>query len=378
MSSDKSIPFPLIQEGEWFMRICNACRYCEGYCPVFPALERRLTFAEGDLNYLANLCHNCGSCYDACQYAPPHEFALNFPRILAEIRGETYKKYAWPGCLAGLFHRNGLAVSLITAASLALFLLAMAVFVGPSVLLSAHPVRQGAFYAVLSHTGMALPFEAVSLFVLTALGMGFARFWRDTGERLSALGNPIVLGRAAMDVLRLTHLNGGGEGCIYPDAGPSLARRRFHHLTFYGFLLCFAATTVAAIYHYVVGWEAPYPFWSAPVLLGTVGGLGLLIGPAGLLWLKGKRNPVLSDQKQHGMDIGFLVLLFLTSLTGLLLLALRETPAMGLLLAVHLGMILGLFLTLPYGKFTHAIYRSAALVRYAIEESRPMPKLSAD
>ena len=41
--------------------------------------------------------------------------------------------------------------------------------------------------------------------------------------------------------------------------------------------------------------------------------------------------------RSFGMDVGFLVLLFFTSLTGLLLLILRETPAMGTLLAVHLG-----------------------------------------
>ncbi len=360
------------------MRICNACRYCEGYCAVFPALERRLTFAEGDLNYLANLCHNCGSCYDACQYAPPHEFALNFPRILAEIRGATYQKYAWPGFLAGLFRRNGLAVSLITGISLGLFLLGMAIHGGPLALVVSHGLGEGAFYAVVPHTAMVVIFGAVSLAVLTAFVVGLVRFWRDTEEGFRALVDPVALGRAVMDVLRLKNLDGGGEGCIYPDGPPSLTRRRFHHLTFYGFLLCFAATTVAAAYHYVFDWPAPYAFWSAPVLLGTAGGVGLLIGPAGLLWLKIHRNPVLSDEGQTGMDIAFLALLFLTSLTGLLLLALRETAAMGGLLAAHLGMILGLFLTMPYGKFAHAVYRFAALVRFEIEESRPLPKYGPD
>ncbi|HYL79392.1 MAG TPA: hypothetical protein VEU07_01185, partial [Candidatus Acidoferrum sp.] len=118
--------------------------------------------------------------------------------------------------------------------------------------------------------------------------------------------------------------------------------------------------------------------WSVPVLLGTLGGVGLVIGPVGLLWLKGKRDPELSDQNQTGMDIGFLVLLLLTSLTGLLLLLLRETPAMGVLLAVHLGFVLGLFLSMPYGKFVHAVYRAAALLRYAIEESRPTPKFGSE
>jgi citrate/tricarballylate utilization protein len=225
---------------------------------------------------------------------------------------------------------------------------------------------------------MVLIFGVVSLFVLAAFVVGFVRFWRDIGEPFGVFLNPAALRRAAIDVLRLKNLDGGGEGCIHPDEQPSFARRRFHHLTFYGFLLCFAATSVAAIYHYVFGWHAPYSFWSLPVLLGTAGGVGLLIGPAGLLWLRTKRSPLMSDPEQAGMDVGFLVLLFLTSLTGLVLLFLRETPAMGILLALHLGTVLGLFLTMPYGKFAHAIYRTAALVRYAIEESRPLPKLAPD
>ena len=75
-----------------------------------------------------------------------------------------------------------------------------------------------------------------------------------------------------------------------------------------------------------------------------------------------------SETRSHGRS--FLALLFLSSLTGLLLLALRETGAMGWLLAIHLGVVLGLFLTLPYGKFVHGIYRSAALVRSALEAAR--------
>ena len=75
-----------IAHGEHVMTVCNACRYCEQFCPVFPAMENRLTFAEADLAYLANLCHNCGECLYACQYAPPHEFGINVPRTMAEIR----------------------------------------------------------------------------------------------------------------------------------------------------------------------------------------------------------------------------------------------------------------------------------------------------
>jgi citrate/tricarballylate utilization protein len=60
-------------------------------------------------------------------------------------------------------------------------------------------------------------------------------------------------------------------------------------------------------------------------------------------------------------------MLLLVSVTGLLLLALRDTGAMGILLAVHLGFVLGLFFSLPYGKFVHGLYRFLALVKYAGE-----------
>src|SRR3990172_8434537 len=105
---------PLVN-GERIMRICNACCYCEGYCAVFPAMERRLQFTPSDLNYLANLCHNCGECHYPCQYSPPHEFDVNVPRSFAEIRARTYRQYAWPAPLAAMFARNGLAVSLVLA-----------------------------------------------------------------------------------------------------------------------------------------------------------------------------------------------------------------------------------------------------------------------
>ena len=96
----------------WQLDVCNACRYCEGYCAVFPALERRLEFSEGDVHYLANLCHNCGACLYACQYAPPHEFGINVPRTLAQIRLRSYEDYCWPQMLAVMFRRHSVATAI--------------------------------------------------------------------------------------------------------------------------------------------------------------------------------------------------------------------------------------------------------------------------
>ena len=69
---------------------------------MFPAMEKRMQFASGDLRYLANLCHDCRECYYACQYAPPHEFKLNVPGAMAAVRKQSYAEYAWPGFMVNI------------------------------------------------------------------------------------------------------------------------------------------------------------------------------------------------------------------------------------------------------------------------------------
>jgi citrate/tricarballylate utilization protein len=371
-SQPGKLTLDILQDGERVMRICNACRYCEGFCAVFPAMERRMEFGEQDLLYLANLCHDCGECYYSCQYAPPHEFALHFPHTLAEIRRQTYRSYAWPGALKGLFGRNGLALLLGALLLPLLFFGGLYGTATPEVFFAAHSDAEGAFHRVLGHGPMIAIFSVLGLGVAAAFVIGLARFWRDLGEPLGTLLDVRALAQAMKDAATLRYLDGGGDGCAYPSEVPATSRRTYHHLTFYGFLFCFAATTVAAIYHNVFGWYAPYSITSLPVVLGIIGGLGLLIGPVGLLRLKLIRDPETQDTRQSGMDTAFLVMLFLTSLTGFLLLILRQSAAMGTVLAIHLGIVAGLFITMPYGKFVHGIYRTAVLVLHALEKRRPV------
>ncbi len=347
------------------MQICNACRYCEGFCAVFPAMTRRLEFGQADVHYLANLCHNCGACLHACQYAPPHEFAVNVPRAMAVVRADTYAAYAWPAPLGALYRRNGLTLSLATAAGLALFLV-LALARNGTLL---HAPLAGNFYAVFPHNLMVQLFGAVFGFAVIALAIGCIRFWRSISP---GAASGLAVAEAAHDALRLKYLGGGhGEGCNNEDDAFSLWRRRFHHLTFYGFMLCFASTSVATLYHYLLKLQAPYALSSLPVLLGIAGGIGLLAGPAGLLWLNLRRHPDHGDRAQKPMDRGFIALLFFTSLTGLALMIWRDSGAMALLLAIHLGVVMALFATLPYGKFAHGVYRCAALLKFAIEKRQP-------
>jgi citrate/tricarballylate utilization protein len=350
-----------LREADRLMTICNACRYCEGLCAVFPAMEMRRTFGAGDLNYLANLCHQCGACYTDCQYSPPHEFNVNVPAALAKLRNESYAVYVWPSALSDAFARNGLVVTLMAAASVAAFIIGFVAFVDPAALFSA---QAGNFYKVMPHNAMVALFGAVTLYAIAALTISLRAFWLDINSDVPRSGG---LTQATSDSAQLRYLGGGGGGCTSESERPSAQRRIFHHFTFYGFLFCFAATSVATVYHYAFGWHAPYEFTSLPVLLGIIGGIGLLIGPAGLFVLACQRQSALTDPAHRGMDTAFLAMLFLTSLTGFLLMIGRETPAMGVLLAIHLGVVLGLFLSLPYGKFVHGLYRFLALKKYATE-----------
>ncbi len=354
-----------LAEADRLMTVCNSCRYCEGLCAVFPAMELRRTFPDGDLNYLANLCHGCGACYYDCQFAPPHEFDVNVPRNFAELRADSYRAYAWPRAFAGLFARNGLWISLIAASSVAAFILGFVAYRDPAVVFGVH-TGPGAFYRLMPHNAMVLLFGAAFLYAGVAIALGMRAFWRDIGRPLS-VRDPVPLLQAVRDAGSLRYLDGGGVGCHNDGERPTDRRRLHHHLTFYGFLLCFAATSVATLYHYAFGRVAPYPWYDLPVVFGTLGGIGLVIGPLGLLAAYWRRDGDLRDAPRLGMDVGFILMLLLTSLTGLALLILRETAAMGMLLALHLGVVFALFITMPYGKFVHGLYRFLALVRYAQE-----------
>lgn len=361
----------VIEEGRRVMQICNACRYCEGFCAVFPSMEKRFDFTSGDLKYLANLCHDCRECYYSCQYSPPHEFQLNVPKAFAAIRRQTYRDYAWPGFMVALFGDSIRALVISAVVIPLLFVIGLLLFSGPGAAFSAYSVVEGSFYQLVSHSMMVWGFGAVTLFAIVAMAMGWMQFRTDIADSGGSRTGMRTLMHALHDVMKLRYLGGAdGEGCAYPDERASNLRRRFHHLTFYGFLLCFAATSTATIYHYLLHYPAPYPFFSLPVMFGFVGGIMLLIGPAGLFWLKRIRDPEPAETLQTRMDIAFLLLLFSTSLTGLLLLFLRETVLMGIILVIHLGLVMGLFLTMPYGKFVHGIYRFGALIKYAKEEGK--------
>lgn len=355
-----------IRDARRQMEVCNACRYCESYCAVFPAMAQRRDFTSGDLTHLANLCHGCRGCYHACQFAPPHPFEINIPATFATIRQESYAEHAWPPAMGRLFERNGSWVVLAATLGATLALLLAVALKDPTVLFS--PQRgTGAFFRIIPLWLINLLAGGSFAFALVALAMGGLRYWRGTA---GGAGRPVTAAPArdaAIDILTLRNLSGGGHGCNDLDDGFTQRRRWLHHAMFYGFLLCFAATCTGAVYHHLFGWHSPHAFLSLPVQLGTWGGVLLCLGTAGLIHTKIVTDPGPVAARLVGGEYAMLGLLFLIGATGLLLLALRHTGAMGMLLALHLGLVIAFFVVLPYSKMVHGLYRGLALLRHAME-----------
>jgi len=351
----------LLAEAQRQFLICSACRYCEGYCATFPAIEGRTEFTAADVGYIANLCHDCRACSQACMYGEPHEFAVNIPKLLGAVRLETY--HAGKSGRATLVAAAGALVVLLGALSLA----------GRWDAVMRPQLGVGAFYAVVPYLWMLVPALVLTGWGAFVLGRAAAQLVRDVAPNLRPAARDWL--GALNDGLALVYLRGGGDGCYYPaQDAPSSARRVFHIVLVLGVGLAFAATLAAAFMQEVLKLLPPYALLSVPVVLGTLGGACMLAGGIGLLLLK--VHPVArtgAAPEMTKLDIVFLVTLVVVAATGLLLLALRDTAAMGWLLAVHLAAVAALFVTAPYGKFLHVPLRLAALLVFRIEESRRPP-----
>ena len=345
------------------IKVCNACRYCEGFCPVFPALQSQQQWQSADLDYLANLCHNCGACYHSCQYAQPHQLNINIPQKLAQHRLRNYLQFATPQKINLLFQKHILAVVVALLISLGLVVFAVK-FENPNFNWFYNSNFQGDFYRVISHKTMVLLAVASLLFSTISIIFSCFKYAKNIGLRFRNLSVSGVV-KTVIAAASLKHLGGGqGQGCNSSSEVFSNVRRVMHHFTAYGFLLCFAATSVATIYHYVFGLLAPYAYLSVPVILGTVGGVAIVIGTIGQFSLKIKAHSATKDSNQSILDYLFIVLLFLVSITGLALLVWRGSNYMGMLLVVHLATVFCFFAIIPFSKFVHLTYRFIALLKY--------------
>ncbi|MDE3100675.1 MAG: tricarballylate utilization 4Fe-4S protein TcuB [Chloroflexota bacterium] len=365
----------VVEEAKRQLTVCNACRYCEGYCAVFRALVRRSVVDDKDIPFLADLCHDCRGCYQACMFTPPHKFAVNVPLTLSEARLETYAAYAWPQRLGAWFRRSTV-VSAVAGVVGLLAMLAVALLSGGPARLMRADTAGGSFYQIIPFAAMVVPALALSIWALLVLILGSIAYVRGTGARFS-LALSAASWEALGDAITLRWLNGAGDGCYYPDEERTSGMRRvLHSLVLWGFVSAFVATVAASIEQDLLGIQPPFDVLSIPVVLGTTGGVAMVVGTTGLLVQKARSPRDLLAGDMRTMDVAFIVAIDVVSITGLLLLALRGTPLLSAMLVLHLAPLTTLYVTAPYGKLTHAVYRILALLQdhveaYALEGPAP-------
>ncbi len=336
------------------MQICNACRYCENLCAVFPAMTDMRDFDTPSLDYLANLCHQCGACFEACQYAPPHPFAVNVKQALSEQRADSYARVSPSRRIWTLVQRHGAIAGVALAALFSIILIIATAWTSSASLLVNH---DGNFYALMPHGVMA--FLGLVSFAFGVLGSILAahRFQRDAGAKLDR-----VAWRGALrDATTLRYL--GDDLCGAERLLLKRWQKHLHHFMTGGFLLCFVSTSLGTLAHYVLDSPAPYPWYSLTGLTGSVGGLAMLLGTTGLIGLKMYR-PAQGDDATRAMDVGLVTLLWGVAATGLLLRFAGDSSVMGLVLMVHLGFVFAFFVTLPFSKMIHIPLRLLALARF--------------
>jgi citrate/tricarballylate utilization protein len=355
----------LFAEAERQLNICNSCRYCAGYCPVWPALELRTQLEVADITHLANLCHDCQDCFTACMYSPPHEFAVNPPHVFAQVREETYATYVWPGNVpVTLRGRRGLLAALLASGILVAVL---GLLTGKSSVVSGSHPRSP--YELIPHIALLIVALAPAIFTVVVMARSVWTYWRVIGGTTAGLLDAAAWTRTFGQAATLRHQTGGPEGCSYPDGEPAGARRRFHHLLAYGFLLTLVSTTSAFVLETFLDSAPPYSWVSVPVLTGVIGGVGASVGCVGLLVLKRRADVLQSTESMRKADYALLWALLALMVSGLAVLVLRTTPLFAPVLALHLTTIIAAFAIAPYTKFFHWVYRVLS-IQYDNLESR--------
>jgi citrate/tricarballylate utilization protein len=355
----------LVAEASRQLTICNACRYCEGFCAVFPALERRSVLGTADISQLANLCHDCRACFDACMYTSPHMFELNVPRVLSSVRVRDYQRYLWPRRFpAGLAGWRGLVLMVLATCALVVLVAVTHAGLRGIVAQGGGPASP---YALIPYGTLLVIILVPALFAVVVIVAAGRRYWSEIGGAPAGWHARPVL-RAFWYSATLHYLKGGGADCSYPDEHvPSPVRRRLHALVAYGFGLCVVSTAAAAVMQDILRQSPPYGWLSVPVLTGTAGGVSMAIGCGCLVSIKMRAAKELASAQMTIKDYGFLAALGFLAVSGIATLLTRSTGAFGPVFLIHLAAVILATAAAPYSKFVHFMFRILALIHDGLE-----------
>ncbi len=365
ISSGRAFREELLRRGGGDAARCFQCATCSSVCdlatPEMAFPRPQILWAQWGLadRLLADpgiwLCHQCNDCTARCpRDARPGD-------ALQAIRSLAIEKLGAPRFMARVVGRAGATWPILLGLPVLLWALLVQAFGGfararaPLAFTDAVPVWM--IYSVFLPAGA---------FALAAAAVGARRCWAAWGAGASRNG-PLLRGLAGVAGDILGHRRFGICGAARP-------RQTGHLLLAWGFAGALLTTTFLGVAMDVFGVKTPLPQLHPIKILGNLSAVLMVVG---LVWLLASR---LADSRAAGASRAFdvfflaLVVLLVFSGVGAQLGRLYLSPPLALALYVlHLGMVLSLFLTFPFSKFAHALYRTLAMAHERLTAQRRSP-----
>jgi len=346
----------LLERGGETAARCYQCATCSSVCELAPAEapfpRRQMLWTQWGLaDRLAGdpavwLCHQCNDCTAHCpRDARPGD-------ILQVVRGLVVESLAFPRGLGQLVASARKTWPLLFGVPL-LFWIVLLATTGQL----QPPADFHAYDQIVPHAMLYSVFFPLAGFVTLAAFVSGRRYWQMMGQA-APRSKSFFSGVLATVVDICTHKRFG-------SCGTARFRRMGHLLLFWGFVGAAVTSGLLIFAIYVQGYELPLPLLHPYKILGNVSAVALVIGAGILLAAR------ISDGKQAGastaFDSFFSTVVALVIATGVIVelvrLVIPSLPAVAVgSYVVHLGVVTTLFLTFPYSKFAHMLYRTLAMI----------------
>jgi quinone-modifying oxidoreductase subunit QmoC len=360
---------------------CYQCATCTSVCELAPAdapfPRRQVLWAQWGLGdrLMADagpwLCHQCNDCSVRC----PRE--VNPGDLMAVIRAMVVEKLAFPSALGRLAGDVRRTWPLLVFGPILFWVLLLGVTTGFGEVETHHGLQTGPvmgkfFYdAWVPHSLIYVVNFAAVGFVCLALFVSGSKFWTMMGSQQQRSGSFVGALFGAVGDIALHRK--------FSKCDHGVPKRRWgHFMVMWGFVGAAVASGFAVVFLYAdtppfswffalpffedIGYPVPITHWNK--WLANISALLLVAGGALLFVNRLNRGDKLSGQTT-AFDRFFLWLVLAVITTGVLTEVLRYTvsePTVGFVVyVVHLGVVLSLFLTLPYSKFAHIFYRTLAM-----------------
>ena len=361
----------LEKSGAGHVSRCYQCATCTSVCGLSteanPFPRKQMALAQWGLTeQLAAdpaiwLCYQCADCSERCpRDARPGD-------VMQGLRAATVRALSFPGFIGRLVANAKVTWPLMVLGPWlfwAALLFGMGYFPVDEERLFSAGMHDNGYGAIAPHWLLYAVFFPIAGWVTLAAWVGGARLWNMMGRGQARSGSFLSgLWAVLVDVA----LHRSFAGC---SAKPS--RRTPHFLILWGFAGAAITSALLIVAIYIQKLPMPLPLSHPYKLLGNLSAVALVVGGAQLLIQRyGSGRRLISST---AFDNFFLILVAVVIGTGVIteVARLGEWPVAAFVIyTLHLGVVMTLFLTFPYSKFAHMVYRTLALVHQRLVLARP-------